>query len=300
MKRPRVRPPAMAGEWYPGDRQTLERTIDGFLAKTKQVVAADAVVGLLAPHAGVIYSGQAAAWAYRQVQGQAYDVVVLIGLAHGRGGRFGMPIRVATTALYDGDAFQTPLGEVPIDREIVQDLHGTEPDLFPFDDDAHRLEHSLELHLPFLQRVVEEPRIVPILMQTTEMKITECVAQAVARCLAGRRALVVASSDLSHRPSYEVASRVDRETLAAVTSGDAGVLSQRVGELEQTPAPNLFCAMCGLGATMTMLSTARLLGATEGQLVHYSNSGDMCDARDQVVGYGAVAFTRATGAGPPP
>lgn len=288
----RVRRAAMAGEWYPGNPGALTERVDSFLDTAERVVPEGRVVGLLAPHAGYPYSGQTAGWAYRQVRDEAFDTVVIVALCHGRGAWLGQVLRLETTSIYDGDAFQTPLGEVPVDRDTVTALRAAQPDLFPFIEAAHTNEHSIELQLPFLQRAVRNPKIVPILIQTTSPALVREIGAAIADAVAGRRALVVASSDLSHRPPYEVAREVDRGVLEAVVAGDPDRLRERVADLERTPAPNLMCAMCGVGATMAMIVATRRLGGRQGRLIHYSNSGDTSGMRDEVVGYGAVAFLR--------
>ena len=280
-----VRPPAVAGQFYPADPKQLADVVDKFLDKVAQEEAKGKIIGLICPHAGYEFSGQVAAYSYHQIKGKHYDTVVLIGLGHR-----GSPGMVS---VYPVGAYETPLGKVPVNSELAAKIMMDHADLIKYQEWADAPEHSLEVQLPFLQRVLKDFSIVPILV--TECSLTECatVAKAVADACRGENVLLVASSDLSHYPAYEDAVRADKATRQSWLTMDPGKILALDREQMGEGINNLACAACGRDAIVTTIMAAKLLGADKVWLLEYANSGDVMGDRSRVVGYGAAVIYKS-------
>jgi MEMO1 family protein len=268
-----IRPEAVAGSWYPGRPAVLAAEVDRYLSEVSDTPPADSVIGLVAPHAGLMYSGPVAAWAYRAIQGAAYDVVVLIGPSH--------RVSFDGVALYPRGAFDTPLGPIPIAEDVAAAVGAATPVVHE-DMAAHGREHCLEMQLPFLARVLPTTPIVPLLMGHQSAATILALGDALATVLAGRRALLVASSDLSHYLEARVAAVVDREVLECIGRFDAEGL---MGALSAKPDH-----ACGGGPIVSVMRAARALGARAGRVLRYADSGDVSGDKTAVVGYMAAAF----------
>lgn len=254
-----VRLPAVAGTFYPNDPVALRRTIDRFLASAKQVAAAPKA--LIAPHAGYIYSGPVAASAYATLSNLQSPVerVVLVGPSH-RVGFDGL-------ALSGAAFYSTPLGDIPIDtgaQNEVMDLEAVR-----VIDQAHALEHSLEVHLPFLQQVLGDFKLVPVV---TGDASAEQVGELLDRLWGGPESLIVISSDLSHYHDYATARRLDFATSQAIEA-----LAWQ--DLDEESA-------CGRVPIRGLLYSAGERSLTV-RTLDLRNSGDTAGSRDRVVGYGA-------------
>lgn len=260
-----IRYPAVAGSFYPADADELKTMIDALLAEAGQgAVIPDTPKAVIAPHAGYIYSGPVAASAYVAVEkaGTTIDRVVLLGPAH--------RVRLRGLALPGVDAFATPLGVVSIDRAAVRALRGL-PQVGVMAE-AHAGEHSLEVHVPFLQTVLRNLTLVPLAVGDAR---AEEVAE-VLECVWGdAETLIVISSDLSHYQDYETAERMDRATSAAIER-----LAYEDIQFDQA---------CGRVPISGLLLEARKRSMTA-QTIDLRNSGDTAGPRDQVVGYGAYVF----------
>lgn len=289
-----VRRPAVAGQFYPADGDELARMVDAMLASVEPVEAGGAriePIALIVPHAGYIYSGQVAAYAFKQIEGVEYEAIVIIGPNH-RDPTF------RDVSVYAQGAFETPLGPVPIDEELARALIEADERIV-FDRGVHLHEHSIEVELPFLQRVCPDCRMVPIVIGQPSMENCETLAEALVRVLAGKRALIIASSDMSHYPAYEEAVRVDRATLAAIESLDPQTVLDTIEEQMAQGIPNLHTCLCGQGPVIATMMAAEGLGADRVTVLKYANSGDTpFGDPSQVVGYGAVMFWRGQGPGP--
>ena len=262
-----VRPPAVAGGFYPGNAARLESMVRGFLEET-DVPALAGVRAVIAPHAGYVYSGPIAAHAFKVWEGVPLRprTVYLMGPAH--------YVFVQGIALGSFSAFQTPLGDVPVAQEMVRALLDRG---YPFAvvNEAHVPEHCLEVELPFLQVIFDgQFRIVPMLFGQVDPLLGVPVLADLMQ--ADPNALIVVSSDLSHYHDYETARRLDTRLLKAIVDGDTQ--TARDGEA------------CGLMPILTLMGVARHLG-WEAHLLDYRNSGDTAGDRRRVVGYGAVAYT---------
>lgn len=271
-----VRPPAVAGAWYPGVREDLARAVDDHLRATSGSSGLGRSVGIVAPHAGLVYSGPVAAYAYRELVQRDVDLVVLVGPSHF--------VPFEGVAAYCGAGFDSPLGMTEIDIACVTDLMDASPlvrDLAA----PHGREHSLEIQLPFLKRVAPAARIVPLLMGRQTADTADALADALAAVLTERNAVLVASTDLSHYHDAATAARLDGVVLDHIAAFDADGL-QRV--LTATPEH-----ACGGGPLVAVMKAARLLGADRASVLRYADSGDVSGDKRSVVGYAAAALGTA-------
>ena len=272
-----LRPPAVAGSWYPGAATPLRAAVTSHLAAVEDVPAGD-IVGLIAPHAGLIYSGPVAAYAYRAVAGGDYDVAVLVGPSHYVG--------FDGVAIYPRGAFDTPLGPVRVATAVADALMSfpcirTHPT-------AHTREHSLEMQLPFLRHVLPDTPIVPLVIGSQERGTILALADALAGSLVGGRPLVVASTDLSHYFDAQRASSLDGVVIDHVSRFDADGL---LDEYERYPPHERGrCVACGGGAAVAVMKAATALGARESRVLRYADSGDVSGDKTAVVGYLATAL----------
>jgi len=279
----KVRPPAVAGTFYPADPKELAKMVDDFLARAAPPPV-DNLVALVAPHAGYVYSGQVAAYSYALLKGRKADRVVVIAPSHYQ--------RFDFSSVYDGTAYATPLGQVPVDRAFAAKLAKMSP-LIRLSDVGHsatgeRGEHALEVQLPFLQRVLGEFQVVPIVMGDQGYEASRALAVALAKLIQGSNTLIVASSDLSHYYPYQEAVTRDRKLLTAVEEWDYFNLSQNL-ERDVWEA-------CGGGPIVAAMMASERLGASQARLLKYANTGDVTGDRSRVVGYSAVALVKS----PPP
>src|SRR5579859_437481 len=269
-----TRPSPLAGKWYPGDARSLTQMLDQFLGGGGIILKQGQILGLLAPHAGLRYSGPVAAHAYATVRAKSFDTVVIIGPMH-------QPMHgaVLTSA---HSAYETPLGLVPVDQETVAKL-GERVELTAIQNDP---EHSVEIELPFLQRVLQPGfSFIPIMLRDQSEERATTLGTALAETLRGRSVLFVASSDLSHYQTQEIANRLDKRMLDCVESMDA---HQVVMTMEMGTG-----VACGYGAIATVINAVRAWAADHAEIVGYATSGDVTGDYSQVVGYGAAVFRKA-------
>ena len=273
-----LRPAAVAGTWYPDDPVVLTAEVDRYLGDVEGAPDVD-VTALLAPHAGLIYSGPVAAYAYHAVLGRAFDVAVLVGPSHFVG--------FDGVSIYGRGAFATPLGPALVDAAMADRLQSASSVIRSFPP-AHQREHSLELQLPFLRRVLPETAIVPLVMGSQDRETIVDLADTLAKALAGTRALLVGSTDLSHYFDTQRAAELDARVVAHVARFDwAGLLA----EFEQYPERDRGRHVaCGGGAAIAVMRAARALGATRAHVLKRADSGDVSGDRAQVVGYLAAVF----------
>jgi len=277
-----VRPAAVAGSWYPSDPDELAQTVDEMLASVEPVDGEP--VALIVPHAGYVYSGPVAAYGFKQLEGVEYEVAVIVASDHQS------PLSNPISVWAEG-GFETPLGVAPVDVELAQALVGADPRI-TFDPAAHEGEHPIEIELPFLQRVCPGCSIVPVLMGADDEETVRSLADVLLTVLPGRRAVVIASSDLSHYPAYDDALAVDGTTLGAIETGDPAHVRETIDTLMGAGFPNLVTCACGAGPILTTMRVAAGLGAETVTILRYANSGDISGDHSQGVGYGAVMFWR--------
>lgn len=277
-----VRSPAVAGQFYPESATILKLAIEKFMedALPPQVKKPVAIV---VPHAGYIYSGQICADGWNQVRGGSYDVVVILGTNHTAPG-------LRKIALYPGGGFRTPLGTATVDEDLTAALLAASPDC-ALDKGPHVREHSVEVQVPFAQILFPQAKIVAAIVGDADAALCTRFGTALAAVLKGRRALIVASSDLSHYPSAKDAEDADTKTLAAVTTLDPAALHTAVRTQTARRIPNLSTCACGEAPIMAAMAAAKAMGATGGKVVSYAHSGNLpIGERERVVGYGAVVL----------
>ena len=269
--KPWIRPPAVAGRFYPREAETLEREVTAFLAAgTKEAAPARAV---MAPHAGYMYSGGVAGQVFARVD-VPERVIVLCPNHTGLGRR---------VSVVPSGRFCLPGGDVAIDEDlaaaVLAELPGAEPD-----HEAHRFEHAIEVELPFLRARRPDVRLVPIVLAGLAEKDAVALGEGLHRAIAraGGDALVVASSDMSHYLPDDVARRVDRMALEPMLAFDPAGLYRTVRAHE--------ISMCGFIPATAALAYARLAGASAPELVAYATSGDTSGDRQRVVGYAGVVM----------
>ncbi len=270
-----LRRAAVAGSWYPGTASAIATEVDAYLEAAGPAPPAGRLVALVSPHAGLRYSGPVAAHGYGLVRGRENVTAVLVGPSH-RSAFDGV-------AAHARGAWETPLGRAPIDEDLSQALLDAGPVVFE-DPDVHGDEHSLEMQMPFLQRLVPGLRIVPLLMGSQSREEVEALATALGKALAGREALLVASSDLSHYQPAAVANRLDAMVVDEVGRFDDEALMRRL-ESHQNVA-------CGGGPVVAVMRAARALGAYRATVLKYGDSGDVGERdKSHVVGYLSAALT---------
>ena len=263
-----VRPPAVAGRFYPGNPRTLAKTVQDLLAPAANPIRA---IGIVVPHAGYIYSGRVAGAVYSRVQ-MSTRAIILCPNHTGLG---------APLAIMRQGAWQTPLGDLQIDTDLCDALMeancGLEEDMA-----AHRLEHSLEVQLPFLQSLGHTSGFAPIAVGTAEWRRLEMLGQAIARVIArlDPSTLIIASSDMNHYESDDVTRIKDAKAIEPMLQLDAK------GLYETVRRENI--SMCGFGPASAMIIAARQLGATRAELTSYATSAEVSNDFEHVVGYAGI------------
>jgi len=275
-----IRPSPIAGKWYTDDPEQLANSIDHFINDAHLPKLIGEVVGVMAPHAGHIYSGAVAGYAFAALRGLQPDVVAVVSPMH-----YPYPQELLTTG---HAAYETPLGIIPVDHEALQELDKQLEQNLGFGLARIRRdpEHSLEIELPFLQRTLgSEFKLLPLMVRAQDAEVTHVLGQALAKTLQGRRALLVASTDLSHMYPQSMADRLDAEVLRCVEVFDpAGVLMAE--ELGKGFA-------CGRGALAAVLWAAKDLGADSVKILQHATSGAVTGDLTEVVGYGAAVILRS-------
>ena len=283
-----VRQPGVAGSFYPADPKTLTTMIDDMLAKASlsQPPIADPILAVVAPHAGYEFSGPVAAYTYAALKGRKFSRVVVIAPSHHEYFDF--------TSVYNGDAYATPLGTVRVDKEFAAQLVKMSPTI-QFSTRGHAptkegAEHALEVQLPWLQRVLGDFTLVPIVMGDQSYENSRALGVALAKLIHGSETLIVASSDLSHYHPYDNAVKIDHKTLNALAGWDYFSMSRnfeaRVWEA------------CGGAPIVAAMIAAERMGANEARVLKYANSGDTSGDHSRVVGYSADVFLKTQGGKP--
>jgi hypothetical protein len=276
-----VRQPGVAGAFYPADPKALTAMIDDLLAHASQPPINDPILAVVAPHAGYQYSGPVAAYTYAALKGRKFSRVVVIAPSHFEAFDF--------TSIFDGDAYATPLGTVQVDKAFAAQLAKMSPTMRLSSQGhtptANGAEHALEVQLPWLQRVLGDFQLVPVVMGDQSYDSSRALGVALAKMIQGSSdTLIVASSDLSHYHPYDEAVTIDHKTLNALQVWDYFSMSQnfetRVWEA------------CGGAPIVAAMIAAERMGANQAVLLKYANSGDTSGDRSRVVGYSAWALVK--------
>jgi AmmeMemoRadiSam system protein B len=272
-----VREPILPDQgWYPKDPDKLRSSIEDFLTKARAFPVKGEIVGMVVPHAGHIYSGQVAAYAYRLIRGMDFKRVILIGPSHH------IPFRGVSANQQSG--YRTPLGIVPVDQVFARKLLETDS-MMKWVPEAHGVEHSLEIQIPFLQVVLKDFQIVPILMGEQDYDTCTRLAKTLSKAMGDeRKTLLLASTDLSHFHTDQQARVLDQKFIEQVKEFDPKGLVQSLASGT--------CEACGGGPVVAAMLAARERGATRAVVLNYANSGDVTGDRRQVVGYTSALFMK--------
>ena len=273
----KIRPPRFADDrWYSAGRAQLQQDIRDYLGDMPPEPDLGKLVGLVAPHAGHFFSGHVAGAAFATLTARAFDTVILLGPDH-------TGVASGEVATLDVSAWQTPLGDIPVDWPMLDSLRSDiKVKLLQSDE-----EHSLEIELPFLQMTLADFKLAPLIMGDQTPQTCRRLGQAMARAIQQNgRTLLVASSDLSHFFDDDTARQLDETTLRFVLDLDAEGLLQHVAAARRRGEP----LACGAGPIAAVIHAAKALGATQAHLLKYATSADVHPRKESVVGYAAVAI----------
>ena len=272
-----VRPAAVAGSWYPRDADRLAKQVDEYLARA-DLAPVPPPRAIIAPHAGLMYSGPVAAFAYKTVTATRYAAVILVGPSHFVG--------FEGVSVWPRGVWDTPFGRVPVAEDLAAEIAAASRDVIEHPA-AHGREHSLELQLPFVGHLLPGVPIVPLVMghqhRATAFGLGDALGSVIAkRASSAQSILLVASSDLSHYLDARTAAEMDAAVLRRVDTLDADGL---MDTLEQDPHH-----ACGGGPMVAVMRAAKQVGATHARVLQYADSGDVSGDKSSVVGYMAAAI----------
>jgi len=277
---PIVRRALGAGRWFPGSGKELKTLVDGYMEDARVDKVNGRIVGAIAPHAGYIYSGRVAGYAFRAIKDNARDwglpdTVVVLGIQH-RGGFQGV-------ALMDGDVLKTPLGDAVLDKGGAAVMASVTPRIY-LDYSPHAGEHSAENQVPFVQSALPGIPIIIGLVGDHDPRTLDDLVAALDALSKKKQIVVIASSDMLHDPDYSLVTRTDKESLEMVKAMDYTGIHKDWGYSRQT--------FCGVGPVVAVMRFAELKGCKKGTALYYRNSGDdFPESRGRwVVGYGSVVF----------
>lgn len=262
-----IREPHVAGMFYPAKKKTLEDQITGFYSNVEIDDEIKNIGGIIAPHAGYVYSGRTAAYAYKTIMKKKYDTVIVISPSHREYFR--------RVSIYDGDAYKTPLGKIPINTELRNKLI-SESNLIYEGEEGHRGEHALEVQLPFLQIALQNFLLLPLVIGDQSREVVFELADILAGVI-DDKTLLIASSDLSHFYTKSQASAMDSRVVKHINNFDFENL--------QTDLETRRCEACGGGGIVAILKALSKKGYTKSKVVAQSDSGDVTGDDSEVVGY---------------
>lgn len=266
------RRPAVAGMFYPGEKNKLQLDLAKMFDEATTERMNKKIFGIVAPHAGYMYSGYVAAEAYQQLKGSVYDTVVVLSPSH-RDYFHGVSV-------YTGD-YVTPLYTIPVDQSVCEKLLAYAP-LIKATELGHRDEHALEVQLPFLQSVLKDFKLVPLVMGTQDRETCFGLGDALGKVLKGTNSLIIASSDLSHFYSDDAARRLDGIVVRDVEHFDENKLFEDIQQKK--------CEACGAGPIISAIIASKLMGASSAKVLSYHTSGEVSGDFDEVVGYLSGVF----------
>lgn len=275
-----IRKAVWAGAFYDDNKEILSARIEGYLKNVQNLppLSKD-IQALICPHAGYVYSGQTAAYAYRLIQGRPYETVVIIGPAHQYG--------FEGCSIYLRGGFETPLGVAQVDEAIAAQIAKSSG--FSYIAEAHNKEHSVEVQIPFIQKTIPGAKIVPIVMGYPTRRTVASLAKALSEVLTKKNILAIASTDLSHYLSKEEANSVDAKTISLVQNLNADTIINKMAGGENI--------MCGGGPVASTLLALKKMGKPGIEVLHYADSSEANQDASRVVGYLAAAVTLDS---PPP
>ncbi len=269
--------PSVAGTFYPSDEKELKEMVEKFLSGAEKVPVNGKLLAIISPHAGYIFSGHVAAYGYKNIEGSDIKKVIIIGPSH--------HTAFKGASVYTKGSFRTPLGTVKINEGLAEDLLNEAADV-RFNPGAYAKEHSIEVQLPFLQTVLKDFTIVPILIGSPTKQsfkhLTEKLSEIIRE---DEKVIIIASTDLSHFHDYETAIKMDKKMIDAVERMSIGDVEEYLSNRE--------AEMCGGYPVIFTMAVARVLGANMGVLLKYANSGDVTNDRNRVVGYASIGVYKS-------
>ncbi|MFH1190181.1 MAG: AmmeMemoRadiSam system protein B [Candidatus Omnitrophota bacterium] len=274
-----VKPPDLAGSWYPASKEELTKLLRGYLDSAEPETIEGRIFALISPHAGYQFSGPVAAYGFKLASSDSVKTVIIIGFSHRKA--------FDGIAIYDRGAFGTPLGDVAVDSQLAASIEAQEKRI-RFYPEAFSGENSIEMQVPFIQLAFPGASIVPIAFGTQDYADAETLATALETALRGRKdCLVVASTDLSHYHPYDEANSIDRQLISDLEEMKAGKIYEDV-KLGK-------CEACGIMPIAATLLAAQKLGFNGIKILKYANSGDTSGDKSGVVGYVSAAIYESAG-----
>lgn len=269
---PQVRKPAWAGQFYEGDSARLAAQVDDFLKSGAPANGKDKPLVIVAPHAGYPYSGRVAGKAYAAVAGLDYETVIIIAPSH--------HVAFEGCSVESLDAVETPLGTIPVDKDIAALL--LKESRFSYVAEAHAQEHAIEVQLPFIQKALPGAKVVPVIMGTQDQDMAERLARVLFQVAKSKRVLVVASTDMSHYLTKKEANVLDASTINLVKTLSTGAILRKVEREENI--------MCGGGGVAAAMLYAQKKGPVRVDILQYADSSDAGTPESRVVGYFSAAL----------
>ena len=263
------RPPSVAGSFYSKLKEDLNSDLDKMMAHVKTSGPIDQMIAIIVPHAGYMYSGLVAANAYSHLRDKSYETVVMLGVNHRLAGFQGISI-------FESGQYETPLGNLKIDDQLAKSIK-KENLAFVFNKEAHQNEHSLEVQVPFIQKVLPGVKLLPIILSDYSKSTCCKLAKILEKVLDVDKHLLLASTDLSHFHQYDDAIKLDQKAIDSIQSLDPEDLYRKY-ESQKTE-------LCGYGPVLTTLYYAKSKKGSRTTLCDYKNSGDVTGDHSQVVGY---------------
>ncbi len=268
----KARRPAVAGMFYPAQRDQLKTDLEKMFSQTQVEKINGQIFGVIAPHAGYVYSGYVAADAYKQLANRSYDTVAVIAPSHRD--------YFKGVSLYLGE-YATPIGAMSVNQELAEKLLAAEPAIKP-SVLGHREEHALEVQLPFLQVILDSFQILPLVMGTQDWESCYRLGKALGDLLKDSRSLVVASSDLSHFYPVEKAHLLDGIVAKDIENFDEKKFFDDIQSRK--------CEACGAGPIIAAMIASKQMGASQARVLSYHTSGEISGDNDEVVGYLSGVF----------
>ena len=277
-----ARKPAVAGAFYPEDKEILEKDIALFLDRAEKAAIKEKILALIVPHAGYVYSGQVAAYGYKQIQGRRINRAVIISNSH--------------TAYFPGIAidgsmaWQTPLGAIEVDKELASKLVNAGGKI-QYNSAVHEQDHTIEVQIPFLQMAIAgDFKIVPVLFGNTYDDSYKRLAQLLYDNL-GDDDIIIISTDMSHYPAYEDANRIDPGTIEIIKEGDVAELERYMDEVKGRNVAGEETLLCGRDGVKALMELYNILGNARIESLKYANSGDVeIGDKSRVVGYSSLVL----------
>jgi len=267
----KIRASVLAGTWYPGDPDELKRAINYYLKKVKPPKIKQTIHGLISPHAGYIYSGQTAAYGYKELENKEYDHVVVLAPLH--------QLPMGKYAINRADYYETPLGRIPVNKTFVKEL-SKKIDITFVD---HEEEHAIEIQLPFLQMVLPEFQILPIMIGFSDLNECDDLVLGLSQIIKNSKNLILISTDMHHIANYYEVVRKDQDVINTIQSFDIKRISERLKQSD--------CSVCGRVGMLIGLRVLKGLGSKSIQILHYTNSGDVTGER--MAGHYTVGYLSA-------